>query len=44
MEDLVKNPVLSLSDLEFARDTEYVGSLSSDPTIKQKLKYEKNRI
>lgn len=44
MEDLVKNPVLSLSDLEFARDTEYVGSLSSDPTIKQKLKYEKSYL
>ena len=40
MEDLGKNPVPSLSDLESTIDTEYVGSLSSDVAIKKKLKYE----
>lgn len=44
MEDLVKNPVLSLTALESAVDTGYTGSLSSDTTIKQKLKYEKSYL
>lgn len=44
MEDLVKNPVPSLSSLESAIDTGYVGSLSSDLTIKQRLKYEKSYL
>lgn len=44
MEDLVKIPVLSLSDSESIIDTEYAGSLSCDTTIKQKLKYEKSYL
>ena len=44
LEDLVKNPVPSLSALESSIDTEYAGSLSSDVAIKQKLKYEKSYL
>lgn len=44
MEDLVKNPVPSLSGLESTIDAEYAGSLSSDVAIKQKLRYEKSYL